>query len=54
MLITDLNGRLVEEQRNIGTGAVQRHIDLSGEPKGVYVVRITVGDEVLMRRLVIQ
>jgi uncharacterized delta-60 repeat protein len=54
IMITDLNGRLVEEQRNIGTGTLQRHIELGGEPKGVYVVRITVGDEMLMRRVVIQ
>ncbi len=54
VVITDLNGRVVEEQRNLSAGAVQRHIDLGQEPKGVYVVRITAGDEVVMRRVVIQ
>jgi uncharacterized delta-60 repeat protein len=54
LVITDLNGRMVEEQQNLPAGVVQRHLDLGQEPKGVYVVRITAGNEVHTRRVVIQ
>lgn len=54
IVITDLNGRLVEEHQLFSTGLNQRHIDLGREPKGVYLVRVTAGDRVITRRLVIQ
>jgi hypothetical protein len=54
IVITELNGRIVSEGAVTSAGQLRRAVDLGQEPKGVYVVRITTGAEVLTRRLVIQ
>ncbi len=54
IVIMELNGRIVSEGAVASAGHLRRAVDLGQEPRGVYVVRMTSGAEVLTRRLVIQ
>ena len=52
--VTDLNGRLIYQTNPDQTGAVSRRINVSQWARGVYLLRITDGDRMSVRKLVVE
>ena len=53
--IFDLNGKeIYNEQLNDFSGSYSKDLNLQSQPKGVYILKITQGDKMLSKKLVIQ
>ena len=52
--VMDLTGRIVVTNKVEDNGTWQRSYDLSREPKGVYIVKVTSGGKVTASRLIIK
>ncbi len=52
--VTDLNGRLIYQTNPDQTGAISRRINVSQWARGVYLLRITDGDRMSVRKLVVE
>ena len=52
--ITEMNGRLISEKKYPHIRHQTLHLDMTGYPKGIYLVNILLEDEVITKKVILQ